>query len=40
VPDTLVPVVTATYSLSKAPQAIERLEEGHGRGQVVIEFPI
>jgi NADPH:quinone reductase-like Zn-dependent oxidoreductase len=36
--DTLVPTVTATYPLIEAPRAIERLEEGHGRGQVVIEF--
>jgi len=35
---TLVPIVTATYPLNEAPAAIERLEEGHGRGQVVIEF--
>lgn len=36
--DELVPIVTATYPLNEAPEAIERLEEGHGRGQVVIEF--
>jgi NADPH:quinone reductase-like Zn-dependent oxidoreductase len=34
----LVPTVTATYPMNEAPEAIERLEEGHGRGQVVIEF--
>jgi NADPH:quinone reductase-like Zn-dependent oxidoreductase len=34
----LVPVVTATYPLNQAPAAIERLVEGHGRGQVVIEL--
>lgn len=34
----LTPIVTATYSLSEAPKAIERLEEGHGRGRVVIEL--
>ena len=34
----LTPIVTATYPLSEAPAAIERLEEGHGRGRVVIEF--
>jgi len=38
--DALVPVVTATYPLSEAPAAIELLEEGHGRGQVVIEFSV
>jgi NADPH:quinone reductase-like Zn-dependent oxidoreductase len=38
--DQLVPIVTASYSLSEAPAAIERLEEGHGRGQVVIEFTV
>lgn len=36
--DELVPIVTATYPLNEAPQAIERLEEGHGRAQVVIDF--
>lgn len=35
----LVPTVTATYPLSEAPQAIAQLDEGHGRGRVVIEFP-
>jgi len=34
----LVPTVTATYPLNEAPEAIVQLEEGHGRGQVVIEF--
>ena len=34
----VVPIVTAIYPLNEAPVAIERLEEGHGRGQVVIEF--
>ena len=34
----LTPIVTATYPLSEAPEAIERLEEGHGRGRVVIEL--
>jgi NADPH:quinone reductase-like Zn-dependent oxidoreductase len=34
----LNPIVTATYPLSEAPEAIERLEEGHGRGRVVIEL--
>jgi NADPH:quinone reductase-like Zn-dependent oxidoreductase len=34
----LIPIVTATYPLSEAPEAIERLEEGHGRGRVVIEL--
>lgn len=38
--DTLVPIITATYSLNEAPAVIERLEEGHGRGQVVIEFSV
>jgi NADPH:quinone reductase-like Zn-dependent oxidoreductase len=38
--DALVPVVTATCPLSEAPAAIELLEEGHGRGQVVIEFSV
>jgi NADPH:quinone reductase-like Zn-dependent oxidoreductase len=38
--DKLVPIVTASYPLSEAPDAIERLEEGHGRGQVVIEFSV
>jgi NADPH:quinone reductase-like Zn-dependent oxidoreductase len=36
--DTLVPIVTASHPLNEAPAAIARLEEGHGRGQVVIEF--
>jgi NADPH:quinone reductase-like Zn-dependent oxidoreductase len=36
--DGIVSVVTATYSLNEAPEAIDRLIEGHGRGQVVIEF--
>ena len=30
--------ITATYPLSEAPEAIDRLEEGHGRAAVVIEF--
>ncbi len=34
----LTPIVTATYPLSEAPEAIDRLEEGHGRGRVVIEL--
>ncbi len=34
----LTPIVTATYPLSEAPEAIERLEEGHGRGRVVLEL--
>jgi NADPH:quinone reductase-like Zn-dependent oxidoreductase len=34
----VTPIVTATYPLSEAPEAIERLEEGHGRGRVVIEL--
>ncbi len=36
----LTPIVTATYPLSEAPDAIERLEEGHGRGRVVIELSV
>ncbi len=36
----LAPIVTATYPLSEAPEAIERLEEGHGRGRVVIELSV
>ena len=36
----LTPIVTATYPLSEAPEAIERLEEGHGRGRVVIELSV
>lgn len=35
----LTPTVTETYPLSDAPQAIAGLDEGHGRGRVVIEFP-
>ncbi len=34
----LAPVVTATYPLEEAPQAIAGLSEGHGRGRLVIEF--
>jgi NADPH:quinone reductase-like Zn-dependent oxidoreductase len=34
----LAPVVTATYPLEEAPEAIAGLNEGHGRGRVVIEF--
>ena len=36
----LTPIVTATYPLSEAPEAIKRLEEGHGRGRVVIELSV
>ena len=36
----LTPIVTATYPLSEAPEAIDRLEEGHGQGRVVIELSV
>ena len=36
----LTPIVMATYPLSEAPEAIERLEEGHGRGRVVIDLSV
>ncbi len=36
--DTLIPIVTATFPLDEAPAAIEQLEEGRGRAQVVIKF--
>jgi len=36
----LTPIITATYPLSEAPQAIKRLEEGHGQGRVVIELSV
>ncbi len=34
----LAPIVTATYPLTEAPEAIGRLEEGHERGRTVIDF--
>jgi len=36
----LSPVVTATYPLTEAPQAIERLKGGNERGRTVIDFQL
>ncbi len=36
----LTPIISATYPLSEAPEAMERLEEGHGRGRVVVELSV